>query len=173
MKHKTENPAARVWQALKTRLPALLFWVAVLWITAELYAVASAHALLERGYEAIGGEAFIWLLPLAVYALKRWAARTIQRAEPMDADYTVIPPAKMEDVAEATVKLPGVMAAVGVSAEEAAASFKAFSEAAREARGPDEIICVALNPGLTPRQKRKIIKQLERSLDSVGAGRRL
>lgn len=162
-----ENTAARVWQAIKHHLPALLFWAVVLWITAELYAAASARALLERGYEAIGGEAFIWLLPLAVCALKRWAAWAIQRAEPMDADYTVIPPAKMEDVAEATVKLSGVMAAVGVSAEEAAASFKAFSEAAREAQGPDEIICVALNPGLTPRQKRKIIKQLSFCREAV------
>ena len=172
MKHKVKKTAARVWRALETRLPALLFWAAVLWITAGLYAAASAYALLERGYEAIGGEVFIWLLPLVAYALKRWAAQAIQRAEPVDADYTVLPPAKMEDVAEATVKLSGVMAAVGVSAEEAAASFKAFSEAAREAQGPDEILCVMMNPGLTPRQKRKIIKQLERSLDSVGVGRR-
>ena len=172
MKRKIKKTAAWVWRAFKTHLPTLLFWAVVLWITAELYAAASAYARLERGYEALGGEAFIWLLPLAVYALKRWATRAIQRAEPMDANYTVLPPAKMEDVAEATVKLSGVMAAVGVSAEEAAASFKAFSEAARAAQGPDEILCVMMNPGLTPRQKRKIIKQLERSLDSVGVGRR-
>lgn len=173
MKHKIKKTAARVRRVIKTQLPAICFWAAVLWITAELYAAASAYAFLERGYEAIGGEVFVWLLPLSVYTLKRWAAQAIQREEPVDADYTVIPPAKMEDVAEATVKLSGVMATVGVSAEEAAASFKAFSEAAREAQGPDEIVCVALNPGLTPRQKRKIIKQLERSLDSMGAGRRL
>lgn len=172
MNHKTENPAAWVWRAIKRHLPALLFWLAVLWITAELYAAASAYALLERGYEAIGGEAFIWLLPAAAYVLKRWAARAIQRAEPVDADYIVLPPTTTEKFAEATVKLSGVMAAAGVSAEEAAASFKAFSEAAKEAQGPDEILCVMMNPGLTPRQKRKIIKQLERSLDSMGVGRR-
>lgn len=130
MNHKTENPAAWVWRAIKRHLPALLFWLAVLWITAELYAAASAYALLERGYEAIGGEAFIWLLPAAAYVLKRWAARAIQRAEPVDADYIVLPPTTTEKFAEATVKLSGVMAAAGVSAEEAAASFKAFSEAA-------------------------------------------
>ena len=148
MKHKIKKTAAQVWRVIKSQLPALLFWAAVLWITAELYASASA------------------------YAFKWWAAQAIHRAEPMDADYTVLPPAKMEDVAEATVKLSGVMAAVGVSAEEAAASFKAFSEAARAAQGPDKILCVMMNPGLTPHQKRKIIKQLERSLDSVGVGRR-
>lgn len=172
MKHKTKKPTAQVWRAIKPRLPALLFWSAVLWITAELYAAASAHALLERGYEAIGGEAFIWLLPAAVYAFKRWAAQAIQKAEPVDADYIVLPPATAEELTEATVKLSGVMAAVGVSAEEAAESFKAFSEAAREAQGPDEILCVMMNPGLTPRQKRKIIKRLERELDSMGVGRR-
>ena len=171
MKHKTKTPTAWVWRAIKHHLPALLFWLAVLWITVELYAAASAYALLERGYEAIGGEVFIWLLPAAIYALKRWAARAIQRAEPVDADYIVLPPTT-EELAEATVKLSGVMAAVGVSAEEAAASFKALSEAAREAQGPDEILCVMMNPDLTPRQKRKIIKQLERILDSMGVGRR-
>lgn len=173
MNRKARKTVARVWRAIKPYLSAVLFWAAVLWITAELYAAASAYAFLERGYKAIGGEVFIWLLPAAVYILKRWAAGAIRRAKPIDADYIVLPRATTEDLAEATVKLSRTMAAVGVSAAEAEAAFQKMAEAAREAQGPDEILCVMMNPGLTSRQKRKIIKKLERSLDPRGVTRRI
>lgn len=139
MKHKAEN-AARIWRAIKPHLSAVLFWLAVLWITAEIYVAVSAYSFLERGYKAIGGEVFIWFLPAAIYILKRWAAGAIRRAKPIDADYIVLPRATTEDITEATVKLSSTMAAVGVSAAEAAEAFQKMAEMAREAKGPDEIL---------------------------------
>ena len=49
MKHKIKKTAAQVWRAIKSQLPALLFWAAMLWITAELYAAASALCLPRAG----------------------------------------------------------------------------------------------------------------------------
>lgn len=133
MKNKAKKTAAQVWRIIKQHLTAVLFWAVVLWITAGLYAAASAQALLERGYKAVGGEAFIWLLPLASYAAKRWAVKEIKRLEPMDADYTpILEPVNFEVLTEATIQLSGVMAAVGVSAKDAMEAFRKFEAAQKE-----------------------------------------
>lgn len=133
MKKKTRELAAWGWKAIKPHLPDLLFWAVAIWLTFELYAASSAKILLQRGYKAVGGEVFIWLLPSAAYAIKRWIVEVLKRREPLDADYVpVLEPVKLEDLAVATVKLSGVMAAVGVSAEDAAAAFRALETAVKE-----------------------------------------
>lgn len=122
-------------EAIKTRLPAVLFWLVVLGITAGLYTAASARALAFRGYKAVGGEAFIWLLLPATYAVKRWAAGVLKRSEPLDAEYTpVLEPVKLEELAEATAKLSGVMATVGVSSKDAAEAFQMLTAAIQQER---------------------------------------
>lgn len=130
---KTRKRASCIWRAIKTRLPAILFWFAVLGITAGLYAAASAQALTFRGYKAVGGEAFIWIIPPATYAVKQWAAGVLKRSEPLDAEYTpILEPVKLEELAEATAKLSGVMATVGVPTEDAIAAFQKFQASAKE-----------------------------------------
>lgn len=90
MKRKIKTAAAGARRAIKPRLPALLLWAVALWITAKLYDAASTYATIERGYKAIGGEVFIWLLPLGAYALAAWVVRYARRWTPIDAEYIPI-----------------------------------------------------------------------------------
>lgn len=50
-------------------------WKALLWaiVTAGLYIWAKSQAAQWRGYEAVGGEALIFGLPVLFYALRRVA----------------------------------------------------------------------------------------------------
>lgn len=55
----------------KSRLAAALELAAVITATAILFIMARASAYEWRGYEAIGGEAFVLLLPIIYYEFKR------------------------------------------------------------------------------------------------------
>lgn len=59
---------------MQIKTDKLIKAIAIMALTAITYELTHHQAVAWRGYEAVGGELLIWVLPLALWAVRRTVA---------------------------------------------------------------------------------------------------
>ena len=68
---------------MRTKTDKLIKAATAAALTAVTYEIAHHQAVVWRGYEAVGGELLIWILPAAVWAVRRAVADWINEIREM------------------------------------------------------------------------------------------